>query len=409
MSGGGFRASLFHLGSLRRLHEVGLLHKVKTISSVSGGSILSGYLAGLMIRPNRSTEGMQFGDWETEVAAGFRKVAGRDLRTLPVLLHLPWNWAFPGPRVRQVVGRYRDRLTPKMLRELPQRPEFVFCATDMVFGVNWEFRRDKAGDWQAGYAMGASRWSIAQAVAASACFPPLFGPMALDLSPDELKRGAYQAKDRARLCRKLCLSDGGVYDNMALEPVWKSHEVVLVSDCGAPFAFNAARTYVRRLMRYASVVMNQAAATRKRWFFADINERVGAPPPPPKYRGGYWGIAGSVAAYKAPDEPLTGYSQSLVDDVIERVRTDLDRFTIPEMHVLENHGYLLTAAVLRHRRPELLDPSAPAPAPPHPEWMDEGKVRAAMKDSHKRLSLRRLFGRNVRSTASQQREIDHGG
>src|SRR5258706_1661025 len=215
--------------------------------------------------------------------------------------------------------------------------------------------------------------------------------MALNLSPNALKRGGYKADDRDRLVRKLCLSDGGVYDNMALEPVWKSHDVVLVSDCGAPFAFDAARTYVSRLMRYASVVMNQAAATRKRWFFADISERDGAPPP--RYHGGYWGIAGTVAAYKAADDPLMGYSQSLVDDVIERVRTDLDRFTLPEMYVLENHGYLLTAAVLRCRRPELLGPSVPAPTPPHPQWMDEDKVRAAMKDSHKRLSLQRLFGK----------------
>src|SRR5258706_4237852 len=146
MSGGGFRASLFHLGSLRRLHEVGVLHKVKTISSVSGGSILAGYLAGLIIRRKKLTNVMHFDNWETEVAAGFRAVAGRDLRTLPVLLHLLWNWAFPGPRVRQVVGRDRERLTSKMLNELPQKPEFVFCATDMVFGVNWEFRRDEAGE-----------------------------------------------------------------------------------------------------------------------------------------------------------------------------------------------------------------------------------------------------------------------
>ncbi|HMB71070.1 MAG TPA: patatin-like phospholipase family protein, partial [bacterium] len=39
LSGGGFRASLFHVGVLRRLAELGLLQHVKVISSVSGGSI----------------------------------------------------------------------------------------------------------------------------------------------------------------------------------------------------------------------------------------------------------------------------------------------------------------------------------------------------------------------------------
>jgi NTE family protein len=263
----------------------------------------------------------------------------------------------------------------------------------MVFGVNWHFCRDEVGDWQAGYSNDMGRWSIAEAVAASACFPPLFGPMSLGIAPDELKRGAYNGTNRDQLCRKLSLSDGGVYDNMALEPAWKTHEVVLVSDCGAPFRFTAGGTYLRRLMRYTSVVMNQAAATRKRWFFADISERKGGPPP--KYKGGYWGIAGSVETYKAPDDPLVGYSQSLVDEVIDRVRTDLDRFTLPEMYVLENHGYLLTAAVLRRRRPELLQPNTPAAVPPHPEWMDEKKVRKALKDSGKRVSLNRLLGRSM--------------
>src|SRR5689334_14065819 len=45
VSGGGFRAALFHLGALRRLNETGLLSKLTTISSVSGGSVVSGLLA----------------------------------------------------------------------------------------------------------------------------------------------------------------------------------------------------------------------------------------------------------------------------------------------------------------------------------------------------------------------------
>ena len=45
LSGGGFRAALFHLGALRRLNELGLLHQLDSISSVSGGSIISAFLA----------------------------------------------------------------------------------------------------------------------------------------------------------------------------------------------------------------------------------------------------------------------------------------------------------------------------------------------------------------------------
>src|SRR3954468_24821977 len=47
LSGGGFRASFFHVGVLARLAETGMLRKVELISTVSGGSILGAlyYLA----------------------------------------------------------------------------------------------------------------------------------------------------------------------------------------------------------------------------------------------------------------------------------------------------------------------------------------------------------------------------
>jgi NTE family protein len=45
-SGGGYRASLFHLGVTRRLNEVGLLSNVDTFTSVSGGSIFASLIAG---------------------------------------------------------------------------------------------------------------------------------------------------------------------------------------------------------------------------------------------------------------------------------------------------------------------------------------------------------------------------
>ena len=44
LSGGGYRALLFHLGALRKLNEIGLLAKTDRITSVSAGSILAGFL-----------------------------------------------------------------------------------------------------------------------------------------------------------------------------------------------------------------------------------------------------------------------------------------------------------------------------------------------------------------------------
>src|ERR1700682_4855744 len=44
LSGGGYRAMVFHVGALYRLNEIGLLGKLARISSVSGGSITAGLL-----------------------------------------------------------------------------------------------------------------------------------------------------------------------------------------------------------------------------------------------------------------------------------------------------------------------------------------------------------------------------
>src|SRR5262245_62898119 len=45
LSGGGFRATLFHLGVIWRLNEIGWLRRIDMITSVSGGSIINGMLA----------------------------------------------------------------------------------------------------------------------------------------------------------------------------------------------------------------------------------------------------------------------------------------------------------------------------------------------------------------------------
>jgi len=45
LSGGGFRASLYHLGLLRFLRDAGILSQVTHITSVSGGSVTAAHLA----------------------------------------------------------------------------------------------------------------------------------------------------------------------------------------------------------------------------------------------------------------------------------------------------------------------------------------------------------------------------
>src|SRR6185312_1555684 len=56
LSGGGFRATLFHLGVVRFLHEAGVLPLVQRIAAVSGGSVLAAHLVLNWQRYNGSSE-----------------------------------------------------------------------------------------------------------------------------------------------------------------------------------------------------------------------------------------------------------------------------------------------------------------------------------------------------------------
>lgn len=76
-----------------------------------------------------------------------------------------------------------------------------------------------------------------------------------------------------------------------------------------------------------------------------------------------------------------GYPPRLVAEVIAAVRTDLDAFGEAEQAVLENHGYLLTAAALRESHGGV---AGLPPEPPHPSWMNEWRVREALSNSSKR-------------------------
>src|SRR6185312_7094089 len=90
LSGGGFRATLFHLGALRRLNETGVLAKLDTITSVSGGSIM---------------------------AVPVRTFASRNLRTRAMLSRLlrPWNTS---GGVRGLLAGYAARLSSAKLAAL---------------------------------------------------------------------------------------------------------------------------------------------------------------------------------------------------------------------------------------------------------------------------------------------------
>jgi len=96
-----------------------------------------------------------------------------------------------------------------------------------------------------------------------------------------------------------------------------------------------------------------------------------------------WRIDAVVAA--------PGYAPEVVRETIAAVRTDLDAFGEAEQAVLENHGYLVADAALRERGLTVAGGiRTRAPEPPHPRWLDAGKVRRALASSGRRTALGRL-------------------
>lgn len=390
LSGGGYRAAIFHLGALWRLHELGLLAQVDRISSVSGGSITSAYFAARILAAGAGRDAAAYARWcdaldfRRDIVEPFRAIAACDIRTWPVLKTFLVNFVLHRFGAHDLARAYARILTRARLRDLPASPNFVFCATDLTFGVNWEFSRQRVGDYQAGYLQPndperrtPGDYPVALAVAASSCFPPIFGPLRLDTRGLHFTHGAYRGTDRDALRELIDLTDGGVYDNLATEPVIKHADQMLVSDGGSPFPFRPGGHVIRRLLRYTAVIGNQAVALRKR-LFQEIQAARDVD-------GALWSIA------RATPGARFGYSEELIDSVLARVRTDLDHFDATELEILVNHGYGSCAAALERDEAFAADTARVAPAWPYPQWSDEGTVEQALAQSHRRFSLRRLW------------------
>jgi NTE family protein len=386
LSGGGFRAALFHVGALRRLNELGVLSQVNTYSCISGGSIVGGYLAHAIAGGMTAVDG-RYADLDQHLDK-FVAFTQRDIRTLPTLARLRF-WE-PAGRAPRAIAKYYERLVGKMpLSALPDSPRFTFCATNLFFANSWICERRRVGDFLSGYARPTPEWTLARAMAASSCFPPVFDPLPAGLDPnafsgqlddDQQEDESPQANaERLRHARtQITLTDGGVYDNLGLEPVWKRHATILVSDGGKPLQHRYVMPGLR-LLRYNEVIQNQVLALRKRWLI-DTFQRSQHGTDEDTFNGTYWGIMGAVSSY---DRHATqGYTKGLAA-TIANVRTDLNAFSPNEAAVLEKHGYELADMAIRTHKPVAFadQPSRPWPA----RLVTESTVQAALKCSASRF------------------------
>ncbi|ANH69360.1 patatin-like phospholipase family protein [Mitsuaria sp. 7] len=356
LSGGGFRAVLFHVGVLWRLNELGVLGKLARISSVSGGSITSGLLAVRWPRLAFGADGHS-AQFESEVVAPLREFCARNIDVASVL-----SGAFNPFRSagEAVADEYRKRLgLDASLQSLPDDPRFVFNATNYATGVSFRFSKPYAGDYRIGL-IPKPRFDVATAVACSSAFPPVLAPIELDVRPEDFtKVDGADLYDQIDYRRRLMLADGGVYDNLGLETVWGRYETVLVSDAGKPFDIDAGIGTMapRQLMRTMDIGLNQALALRKRMLIAAY-ARGDA-------KGAFWAIDTDIADYPATEEAKLPVAPARVAD-LAAIRTRLDRFKEQEQCELINWGYAVSDAAVRSRSPHAATRHQ-SPAWPYPK------------------------------------------
>src|SRR5215217_1692511 len=212
LSGGGYRAMLFHLGTLWRLNELGYLPKLDRVSSVSGGSITAAVLAMNWGRLDFDTGGVAR-HFQTYVVEPIRRLGGTTIDVPAVLLGV----IGPGGVGDRVAASYRRHLFGgATLQDLPDRPSFVLNATNIQSGVLWRFTKAFTWDYRVGQIKN-PRIELARAVAASSAFPPALSPVTLKLDHAAYTPGTGKDLQRPPFTTRVVLTDGGVYDNLGLE------------------------------------------------------------------------------------------------------------------------------------------------------------------------------------------------
>ena len=343
LSGGGYRAMVFHIGALWRLYEAGILRDVKRISSVSGGSITAGVLGfkwhKLSFDPARIAE-----DFIPEVVAPLRALAGITV-DIPAILG---GLLLPGRISDRLAAAYdRALFHGATLQDLPDAPRFVINATSVQSGALWRFMKPYMRDWRVGEVK-SPRVRLADAVAASSAFPPVLSPFQLALDPASFAPNSGEGLQRLPFTRKAVLSDGGVYDNLGLETAWKRYDTILVSDAGGRLApdENPKVNWLQHILRVVDVIDDQVRALRTRQVVDSYVAKM--------RKGTYWGIRSDISHYQLADA---------LPCPVERTRVLADTPTRQAkmepllQERLINWGYAICDTALRRH----VDPGLPRP------------------------------------------------
>ena len=248
LSGGGYRAAAFHLGTLRFLDRVELLNGVVGLSTVSGGTICG------MAWVVSQLDGKPFNEFYQEFSSYLKQtnVISQALEGLTNDRdHTSRTWASLIHSASDVYARPElfggRRFGEVMASETLQLEEAIFNSTEFHTALDFRFRRsrdDHAPLGNRNYPLPrevAQHVRLADIVAASSCFPGGFEPFVF---PQQFEWPAAYPLEQALndlgsdFRGGLPLMDGGVYDNQGVDSLLlafkdSSATTLLISDVSA--------------------------------------------------------------------------------------------------------------------------------------------------------------------------------
>ena len=343
LSGGGYRAMLFHLGALWRLNDLGYLPRLDRVSSVSGGSITAGLLGFVWGELAFDAAG-RAAHFQEKVVAPIRNLAGHTIDAKAVLSGV----LLPGSINDKLVDAYQRYLfAGGTLQDLPDRPRFVINAANVQSGALWRFSKPYMRDYKVGEVRN-PLVTLAQAVAASSAFPPFLSPARLTVDPESYSPPTDETLHREPFLSEVVLTDGGVYDNLGLETAWKGFRTVIASNGGGQLQpdEDPHSDWARHILRVVQLIDNQVRSLRKRQLVDHYLRGT--------RRGAYFSIRGDIADYPAPDTLDCPFARTLL---LAETPTRLKRMEDGLQERLINWGYALGDAGMR----TWVDPTLPVP------------------------------------------------
>jgi predicted acylesterase/phospholipase RssA len=346
LSGGGFRATLYHLGLVRFLRDAGILPNVTHITSVSGGSIIAAHLALNWGRYIGSAN--EFDAAAAELLSFIRlDIRNRIVRRYPLAAALHWPRRLLGlsnrklTRVGLLEYHYEKFLYgDTSLFQLPEQPRLHLLATNLSEGRLCSFNRD--GLWMmrrdAGRNVRIEHLSLGlvtvpMAVAASSAFPSFFPPLELTGADVGARSGEFNRQ---------AYTDGGIFDNLGVRAFrYLAHpsdteqcswDGVLVSDVGKPFQVRVslrAGGIIRTAIRASDILSDRVGQLENDTF---------------KDTPGF--VFARITDFVDPAEDPTALHPE-IQRQLPSVRTDFDRFSDLEISSLVRQGYTVGRKVCR--------------------------------------------------------------